>query len=161
MPDCCLSSALAFPSDLGARRPCRGLRGWGCAHCQSLPRGELFPVFCEAFLLPWLPLWNTCCRRTGCSSCGLSGSSAVAHGLSALWHVGSSQTRDATHVSCICRWILYQVTREARGLFLPSISSIHNVLGVLTPFVPNLTPISTNKPNPKSDISLHLTHPPA
>jgi len=40
VPDCCLSSALAFPSDLGARRPCRGLRGWGCAHCQSLPRGE-------------------------------------------------------------------------------------------------------------------------
>ena len=29
VPDCCLSSALAFPSDLGARRPCRGLRGWG------------------------------------------------------------------------------------------------------------------------------------
>ena len=27
VPDCCLSSALAFPSDLGARRPCRGLRG--------------------------------------------------------------------------------------------------------------------------------------
>ena len=43
MPDWCLSSALAFPSDLGARRPCRGLRGWGCAHCQSLPREELFP----------------------------------------------------------------------------------------------------------------------
>ena len=43
VPDWCLSSALAFPSDLGARRPCRGLRGWGCAHCQSLPRGELFP----------------------------------------------------------------------------------------------------------------------
>ena len=43
VPDCCLSSALAIPSDLGARRPCRGLRGWGCAHCQSLPRGELFP----------------------------------------------------------------------------------------------------------------------
>ena len=43
VPDCCLSPALAFPSDLGARRPCRGLRGWGCAHCQSLPRGELFP----------------------------------------------------------------------------------------------------------------------
>ena len=32
-----------IPSDLGARRPCRGLRGWGCAHCQSLPRVELFP----------------------------------------------------------------------------------------------------------------------
>src|SRR5574340_973121 len=43
VPDCCLSPALAFPSDLGARRPCRGLRGWGCAHCHSLPRGALFP----------------------------------------------------------------------------------------------------------------------
>jgi hypothetical protein len=43
VPDWCLRSVLAFPSDLGARRPCRGLRGWGCAHCQSLPRGELFP----------------------------------------------------------------------------------------------------------------------
>ena len=30
LPDWCLSSALAFPSDLGARLPCRGLRGWGC-----------------------------------------------------------------------------------------------------------------------------------
>ena len=35
VPDCCLSSALAFPSDLGARRPCRGLRGWGCPELGS------------------------------------------------------------------------------------------------------------------------------
>ena len=40
--DWCLSSALAFPLDLGVRPPCRGLRGWGCANCQSLPEGELF-----------------------------------------------------------------------------------------------------------------------
>ena len=37
MPDCCLSSALAFPSDLGARRPCRGLRG-----CSSIGRRILY-----------------------------------------------------------------------------------------------------------------------
>ena len=35
-------------------------------------------------------------------------------GLVALWHVGSSQIRDQTHVSCIGRWILYHgATREA------------------------------------------------
>ena len=28
-------------------------------------------------------------------------------GLMAPWHVGSSQIRDGTHVSCIGRWILY------------------------------------------------------
>ena len=28
-------------------------------------------------------------------------------GSDALWHVGSSQTRDGTHMSCIGRWILY------------------------------------------------------
>ena len=37
----------------------------------------------------------------------------------ALWHVGSSQTRNLTHVSCIGRWILYHwVTRKV--LFLHS-----------------------------------------
>src|SRR5260370_25793589 len=33
---CCLSSALAFPSDLGARRPCRGLRGRSEEHTSEL-----------------------------------------------------------------------------------------------------------------------------
>ena len=37
-----LSSALAFPLDLGARPLCRRLRGRGCANCQSLPQAELF-----------------------------------------------------------------------------------------------------------------------
>ena len=37
-----LSSALAFPLDLGARPLCRRLRGRGCANCQSLPQTELF-----------------------------------------------------------------------------------------------------------------------
>ena len=34
--------------------------------------------------------------------------------LVALWHVGSSQTRDQMQVPCIGRWIFnHQVTREA------------------------------------------------
>ena len=37
-----LSSALAFPLDLGARPLCRRLRGRGSANCQSLPQEELF-----------------------------------------------------------------------------------------------------------------------
>ena len=37
---CGLSSALAFPLDLGARPLCRRLRGRGCANCQSLPPPE-------------------------------------------------------------------------------------------------------------------------
>ena len=37
-----LSSALAFPLDLGARPLCRRLRGRGCGNCQSLPQAELF-----------------------------------------------------------------------------------------------------------------------
>src|SRR5574340_771111 len=40
VPDCCLSSALAFPSDLGARRPCRGLRGWGVCTLPKPPAGR-------------------------------------------------------------------------------------------------------------------------
>ena len=39
-------------------------------------------------------------------------------GLVALQHVGSSQTRDRTHVSCIGSWILYhRATREAPRIF--------------------------------------------
>ena len=40
-------------------------------------------------------------------------------GLVASQHVGSSWTRDQTHISCIGRWILYHsTTREAQGPFL-------------------------------------------
>ena len=39
----------------------------------------------------------------------------VAHGLGCSWHVGSSQTRDWTHVPCIGRWILNPwTTREVQ-----------------------------------------------
>ena len=37
-------------------------------------------------------------------------------GLVALWHMGSSWTRDGTRVPCIARWILnHWTTREAVG----------------------------------------------
>ena len=40
-------------------------------------------------------------------------SGVVPRDLAALWHVGSSRTRDPTCVSCIGRWILnYWTTRE-------------------------------------------------
>ena len=50
------------------------------------------------------------------------GSVAVVHDLAcgwfALWHVGSSQGRDWTHVSCIDRWILnHWTTREILSVF--------------------------------------------
>ena len=38
--------------------------------------------------------------------------------LAALWHVGSSWTRDPIHVPCIGRWILnHRTTREAPVIF--------------------------------------------
>ena len=53
VPDCCLSSALAFPSDLGARRPCRGLGGgdwggspWGRGGAGAAVSGGLLMVWC-------------------------------------------------------------------------------------------------------------------
>ena len=36
-----------------------------------------------------------------------TGSVVVPPGLGRSWHVGSSQTRDQTHVSCVGVWILY------------------------------------------------------
>ena len=49
-----------------------------------------------------------------------AGSVVMAMSLVALWHVGSSQLRDQTCVSCIDKWILYHCTiREAPiSLFL-------------------------------------------
>ena len=58
--------------------------------------------------------------RAGFSSCSLQ---ALEHRfcsrvcLVALWHVGSSQTRDQTHVPCIGRWILnHRTTREVPSI---------------------------------------------
>ena len=46
-----------------------------------------------------------------------AGSVVVVHGLVALWHVGSSQTRDQTCVPCLGRHILnHYTTREVPSI---------------------------------------------
>ena len=56
-------------------------------------------------------VWASQVALYGLNSCGSHALeqrlSSVAHGPVALWHVGSSQIRDRTHVSCIGRQILY------------------------------------------------------
>ena len=69
------------------------------------------------FALQWLPLLQSTGSRahslSGCSSQALEHrlGSCVVHGPSysrpTLWHVGSSQIRGGTHVSCTGRQILY------------------------------------------------------
>ena len=55
---------------------------------------------------------------SGCGSWALSRAQAQSlwfRSLVALWHVGSSRTRNRTRVSCIGRWILYHwATGEAQ-----------------------------------------------
>ena len=47
------------------------------------------------------------------------GSVVVAHGLCCPWHVGSSQSRDWTHVPCVGRWILnHWTTREVHPCYI-------------------------------------------
>ena len=62
-------------------------------------------------------------RLNSCSSQALEHrlSSCGAWGLAALQHVGSSQTRDQTCISCISRWILYHWPpgKPPKGLFKP------------------------------------------
>ena len=65
----------------------------------------------------FLLLQSTSSRHEGLSSCGLWAlecrlSRCGIRGLVALWHVGSSWTRDLTSVPCIGRWILnHWITR--------------------------------------------------
>ena len=74
------------------------------------------------FSLRWLLLlWSTGCRPVGsvAVACGLysAGSVVVEHGLVTPQHVGSSRTRDQTHVPCIGRRILnHCATREGKPL---------------------------------------------
>ena len=99
---------------------------------------------CTGFSLQWLLLsqsmgskragFNICSTRAlehvGFSSCGtwaqklwLTGSRAQAQklwcmGLDAPWHVGSSWTRNRTHIPCTGRWILnHCATREALSVY--------------------------------------------
>ena len=68
---------------------------------------------CTGFSLLWLLLLqSTASRVHGHQQLWPVGSGAQAQqlwftGLVAPWHVGSSQIRDQTHVSCIDRWIIY------------------------------------------------------
>ena len=70
--------------------------------------------------LRWLLLLrSTVSRASVVAACGLRGCCSQAQylwhaGLVALWHVGSSRTRDGTRVSCIGKQVLYHwATREA------------------------------------------------
>ena len=87
--------------------------------------GDYSSLWCAAFSLWLLLLWSMGSRHMGFSSCGtwvqqlwLTGSRAQAQqlwctGFVAPRHVGSSQTRDQTHVPCTGRQILnHCATRE-------------------------------------------------
>ena len=75
----------------------------------SLAAGHgLLPAVRSGLLL----LQSTGSRACRLQQLRLPGSRAQAQqlshaGLVAPWHMGSSQSRDQTHVSCICRQILY------------------------------------------------------
>ena len=67
----------------------------------------------HCFSLWWLLLVSTGSRCTGFSSWGAQPQQLWHTGLAAPWHVGSSRTRDRTHVPCIGRRILnHCTTRE-------------------------------------------------
>ena len=88
---------------------------------------------CSGFSLRWLLLL----QRTGSRHVGFMSFRAWTQqlwhrGLAALWHVGSSQTRDQTHVPCIDRQILnHWPTREVLifKLILLTTRSVIQLLG--------------------------------
>ena len=116
--------------------PCCLALNWGLSRfflSETLSGG----LFLNFYLFIWAVLGLRCClgfspggwaglichraRTSPCSSLSLYRVQApdawacvvVAHRLGAPRHVGSSQTRDRTHVPCIVRWILsHWTTRE-------------------------------------------------
>ena len=76
---------------------------WAFSSCSE--QGLLF-VWCMGFSLQWLLLLQTTGSRHMC--------------LAALWHVGSSRTRDRTCVPCISMWI----EKEKSLREVPSLSFI-------------------------------------
>ena len=89
------------------------------AHGLSLvaASGGYSSLLCAGFLLQWLLfLWSTGSRHADFSSCGAWAQWLWPTGLVAPQHVGSSWTRDRTHVPCIGRRILiHWATREAQS----------------------------------------------
>ena len=112
---------------------------------------------CTGFSLRWLLLlWSTGSRHTGFSSCGtwaqqlwLAGSRVQAQqlwhtGLVAPQHVGSSQTRGRTRVTCIGRWILnHCATSEA----------LHFKYSSMYMSIPNSLTILPHHPSPQVTIN--------
>ena len=118
-------------------------------HCRAgfplvVESGVTLGLWCAGFPLQRPPRCGA--QTLGCPGfvgCGtwtgylwLPGSRAPARqlwcvGLGALWHVGSSQIRDRTCVSCISRWILYHwATREALGVLISKMISSFQILGL-------------------------------
>ena len=84
----------------------------------ELQRAEAAPwLWGEGFSVQrLLVLWSTGSRCTGFSSRRVQAHRLQHMGVVALWHVGSSWTRDQSLVPCIGRWILnLWATREVPG----------------------------------------------
>ena len=93
----CVGSSLLHVGFLQLRQP-------GATLCCSVRASH-----CGGFSL----LWSTGSRCAGLSSCGTWAQQLWRTGLVAPRHVGSSRSRDRTHVSCIGRQILnHCATRE-------------------------------------------------
>ena len=82
--------------------------------------GSYSSLRCTSFSLLWpVLLWSTGSRCVGFSSCSTWAQWLWLTGLVALRNMGSSWTRDQTHVPCIGRWILnHCATREVITVFL-------------------------------------------
>ena len=90
---------------------------FGCARSLLL-HADFLKLRCPRFSLSWpLPLQSTRSR---------AGASAVwPTGSAALRHVGSSRTRERTHVPCICWWILnHRTNKEAWTVHFKWVSGI-------------------------------------
>ena len=89
--------------------------------------------YSEQGLLPSCNVQASHCRGFACcraqalkimsfSSCGSWAQQLQHMGLVALWHVGSSQIRDWTHVPCIGRWILNHWTTREVSIHSPGLN---------------------------------------
>ena len=89
---------------------------------------------CSAPPLRWLGSALTGSQASHCDSCSCSGAPALGwSGFVVPWHVGSSQIRDWTCVSCTGRRILYHwATREAPSLKFLILLSALNSSAVMT-----------------------------